>query len=95
MIGVSGKRAQTHISHGQEKMLSLSYIFSQKTTIEKQTNKNTIILFDETDSNLDAAATYKVVEYLKNVNNQILTATHPHSTLCKKLTGKTIFLKQN
>jgi DNA replication and repair protein RecF len=94
-IGVGGKRAQTHISHGQEKMLSLSYIFSQKTTIEKQTNKNTIILFDETDSNLDAAATYKVVEYLKNVNNQILTATHPHSMLCKKLTGKTIFLKQN
>lgn len=95
MIGVSGKRAQTHMSHGQEKMLSLSYIFSQKTTIEKQTNKNTIILFDETDSNLDEASTNKVIDYLKNVNNQILTATHPHSSLCKKLIGNTIFLKQN
>jgi ABC-type lipoprotein export system ATPase subunit len=73
----------------------LSYIFSQKTTIEKQTNKNTIILFDETDSNLGEAATYKVIDYLKNVNNQILTATHPHSTLYKKLAGKTIFLEQN
>ena len=95
MIGVSGKRAQTHMSHGQEKMLSLSYIFSQKTSIEKQTNKNTIILFDETDSNLDEASTNKVIDYLKNVNNQILTATHPHSKLRKKLIGKTIFLKQN
>jgi DNA replication and repair protein RecF len=95
IIVVSGKRAQTHMSHGQEKMLSLSYIFSQKATIEKQTNKNTIILFDETDSNLGEAATYKVIDYLKNVNNQILTATHPHSTLYKKLAGKTIFLEQN
>ena len=94
MIGVNGKRAQTHMSHGQEKMLSLSYIFSQKTSIEKRTNKKTIILFDETDSNLDQASTNKVIEYLKNVNNQILTATHPHSKLSKKLSGKTIILKQ-
>ena len=94
MIGVNGKRAQTHMSHGQEKMLSLSYIFSQKTSIEKRTNKKTIILFDETDSNLDQASTNKVIEYLKNVDNQILTATHPHSKLSKKLSGKTIILKQ-
>lgn len=94
IIGVNGKRAQTHMSHGQEKMLSLSYIFSQKTSIEKRTNKKTIILFDETDSNLDQASTNKVIEYLKSVNNQILTATHPHSKLSKKLTGKTIILKQ-
>ena len=94
MIIVGGKKAQIHMSHGQEKMLSLSYIFSQKTSIEKRTNKKTIILFDETDSNLDQAATSRVIDYLKSVNNQLLTATHPHSNLYKALPGKTIILKQ-
>ena len=95
IISVSGKKAQTHMSHGQEKMLSLSYVFSQKKCIEKQTNKKTIILFDETDACLDEESTDKVINYLKSLNNQILTATHPHSSLHKKLIGKTTILKQS
>jgi DNA replication and repair protein RecF len=94
-ISVSGKKAQTHMSHGQEKMLSLSYVFSQKKCIEKQTNMKTIILFDETDACLDEESTDKVINYLKSLNNQILTATHPHSSLHKKLIGKTTILKQS
>ena len=89
------KQAQEHASHGQEKLVSLAYLFAQKNHIEKHINKKTLVLFDETDSNLDQAASAVVIEYIKSFKNQILITSLVHHSVSKKIKGNILYPEQN
>lgn len=89
------KKTKKYSSHGEEKLASISLVFSLNMALEKRKNIVSTMLFDELESGLDNNSLSKVLNIIKSFKNQQLITSLKHQTIPKKIKANILYPVQN
>ena len=93
-LTIRNNKTKGYLSHGQEKLASISFIVAINLAVEKRKNCSSIIIIDEAESGLDVDSTEKLIFVLKNLKNQLLITSLPHHNIVNMITGNILTARQ-
>jgi DNA replication and repair protein RecF len=98
LLSVSGRPARSHASQGQQRLLSLAMKLAELDCVKTATATDPLLLLDDVSSELDAARTRAVFDFLADSQSQIfVTTTRPElfSTVQMSLPDRAEFQVSN
>jgi DNA replication and repair protein RecF len=77
-LTLSGRPARSHASQGQQRLLTLSSKLAELEVVRRATEVHPMLLLDDVSSELDAARTQAVFDFLRDTESQVfVTTTRP------------------
>lgn len=78
VLTLSGRPARSHASQGQQRLLTLSSKLAELEVVRRATEVHPMLLLDDVSSELDAARTQAVFDFLRDTESQVfVTTTRP------------------
>lgn len=74
-ITIGGKPVTDLLSRGQLKILALALYLAQIKVLYKQTGKRCLVMLDDLTSELDSPNTKRILDYLKDLESQVICTT--------------------